>query len=87
MRIIPRAFSGLSTADARQDTEPAVRQVQAEIPPQLIALVEAALGSDVAAIHLAWVRALARANPHIAAAFLAEELRKWALIAAAAAPV
>lgn len=77
MRIVPDVHSRPSSPDACHDIEGGVRQDQAEIPSHLIALIQGALGKDVAAIHLRWVRALARANPHLATALIANELRRW----------
>jgi hypothetical protein len=49
----------------------------------LASALETALGFDVAAIHLARVSALARANPGVADALLANELRRWRRVTAA----
>lgn len=76
MVIVPRTARSASD-DARHNIDLACRQDQVQIPKQLAAFLETALGLEVAAIHLAWVRALARANPHIAESFLTEELRRW----------
>jgi hypothetical protein len=39
--------------------------------------IEYAVGAAAAAVRMAELRALAEANPEIAASFLAEELRRW----------
>jgi hypothetical protein len=83
--IVQRAYSAASSADAHHDIGRGHGQDQAQIPPELVAAAEAALGSEIAAIHLARVRSLARANPAFAEALLADELHRWQAVATAGA--